>query len=466
MSVGIADELAGIELGDKRRNKRSLKVIEALAANPEASVNAATTGWADTQAAYRLFDNPDVSPEAIQQPHRRATECRISGHPVVLIVQDTTELDYTDHPTRDALCLNHEGRFGFYHHVQLAITPQHLPLGVIATKNFDRAPETLGKKSRNVKLPIEVKESFRWLEGYREACQVAAACPNTRIVCVCDSEADIYDIFVDAAAQPGPRADYLIRAYENRSLPELDRSISRRTYRKVRDAVAASPERVRYTHELTVTPKREARTATLVVRAISVTVKPPNDRPHLPRIQHNVIVVEEVEGPGDGTDVSWTLLTTLPIETLEDLRRAIDYYVARWGIETYFRTLKTGCRVERIQLETKARLLNCLAFYNIIAWRTVYLTHLNRVEPDQPCTEVFADHEWEPVWRIVKKKPLPKQPPTLGEFMRLIAHLGGYNNRRKEKPPGPQPIWTGLRRMLDYSTAWVEFMARGEESCV
>lgn len=466
MSEGIAEELQGISLGDERLNQRSRKVIEALAANPESSINAAMNGWADTQAAYRLFNNPNVSPGQILEAHRQATQRRICEHPVVLLVQDTTELDYTEHPTRDALCLNREERFGFYHHVQLALTPAHLPLGVIATESFDREPETLGKLPRKTHVPIEDKESFRWLTGYRQACALAAECPETRIISVADSEADIYDIFVAAQEQTGPRADYLIRAYEDRSTPERNRIVSRRTYHKVRDQVTDSPLRTQYTFDLCATPKRAARLATLAVRAITVAVKSPNARNRLPVITHNVIQVEEVDGPDDGTDVSWLLLTTLPIETVEDVLRAIHYYVVRWGIETYFRTLKTGCQVEKIQLETKSRLLNCLAFYNIIAWRILYLTHLNRTCPELPCTAVFADREWKPVWRIIRKEPLPKTPPPLNEFMKLITSLGGYNNRQSDRPAGPQPVWIGLRRMLDYSAAWLAFGPETEKTCV
>jgi hypothetical protein len=457
MSDGIGDELEGISLGDKRLNQRSRKVIEALAANPEASINAATTGWADTQAAYRLFNNPNVSPEQILKPHREATRRRVGEHPVVLLVQDTTELDYTAHPAKDAFCLNKVSRLGFYQHVQLALTPDQLPLGVVATETFDREPDSLGKQPRNDKRPIEDKESFRWLQGYREACVLASQCPQTKILMVADSEADIYDIFLAAQEQPEPRADYVIRAHENRNTTEVNREISRRTYHKVRDRVAQSPLRTQYTVDLSLTPRREARQATLAVRAISIAVRPPSVRIGLSAITHQVISVEEIHGPTDGTRISWLLMTTLPIETDEDVRKAIEYYTARWGVEIYFRTLKTGCQVEKIQLETRSRLLNCLAFYNIIAWRVLYLTYLNRTSPEIPCTVIFADHEWKPVWRIVQKKPLPKHPPSLGEFMALIAHLGGYNNRPSEKPTGPLPIWIGLRRMLDYSAAWLEF---------
>lgn len=106
MCEGVAAELQGISLGDQRLNERSRKVIGALAAYPEASVNAATNGWSETQAADRLFDNPLVSPDQLLKPHRDATIHRIHEHPVVLLVQDTTELDETAHPARDALCLD------------------------------------------------------------------------------------------------------------------------------------------------------------------------------------------------------------------------------------------------------------------------------------------------------------------------------------------------------------------------
>ena len=457
MCEGIVEELRGIDLGDKRLNRRSALVIEALAANPEASVNAACDGWSDTLAAYRFFNNDSVTPEQILQPHREATQRRMCEHPVVLIVQDTTELDYTKHPTDDAQCLNTESRFGLYEHVHLAVTPDKLCLGVVGSEFFDRAPETLGKADERRTLPIEEKESFRWLKGYRLACELAAECPRTRIVSVADREADIYDIFVDAQQQTGPRADYIIRAKEDRSTPERDLSAGPAVYCKVRDEVSRSKLRATRTIELSQTPKRAARQAHLEIRVITVEVKPPHARASLPSVTHNVVLVEEVGGPGDGTDVSWLLLTTLPIETLDEILCVIDYYVARWTVEIYFRTLKTGCRVEDIQLETNHRLKNCLAFYKIIAWRILHLTYLNRTCPKLPCTAVFADSEWKSVWRVVKKKPLPKKPPVLSDFMRLLTQLGGYNNRATETPPGPQPLWIGLRRMTDFATAWIAF---------
>ena len=460
MCEGIARELLGIDLGDKRLSRRSVKVLAALAAAPQASVNGACAGWADTLAAYRFFQNESVTPEQILEPHRRQTAWRIAEHPVALILQDTTELDFSDHPPRDARCLDHENRMGMYQHLQLAITPQRLPLGVVGSECFDRSPESLGQTKQRSSRPIEEKESFRWLNGYRRACELSRECPGTRIVSVADREADLYDIFVEAQQQreqAGPHADYLIRAKVDRRTLERDPDAGAAAYRKVRDEVRGSKLLATRVVELGTTPKRAARQATLAVRALRVTVKPPHARSQLPPVTIHVVLAEELDGPGDGSDVSWLLLTTLPIDTLEEVLQTLDYYVARWTIELYFRTLKTGCRVEERQLETKSRLQNCLAFYNIIAWRILYLTYLNRTSPTLPCTALFEPAEWKSVWCVVKKQPLPRTPPTLSEFLKLVTHLGGYNNRATEHAPGPQPLWIGLRRMLDFATAWLNF---------
>lgn len=458
MCEGIADELQGIDLGDKRLNRRSKQIIEALAANPEASINASCDGWSDTLAAYRFFNNDAVSPEEILRPHREATQRRMAEQPVVLILQDTSELDFSDHPPKDAQCLNSEDRLGLFLHTHLAVTPDKLCLGVVGSDLYDRAPESLGKTDQRRKLPVEEKESMRWIEGYQLTCELAQECPQTQVVSVADSEADMYDIFVQHRdSEPGAATDFLIRATRERRTLERDLEQGPYTYRKVHDEVSRSSLRMTRTIELSETPKRKARQAHLEIRALTVTVKPPADRPKMGIVTYNVVLVEEVNGPGDGTDVSWLLITTLQIKTDADLLKIIDYYVARWAVEIYFRTLKTGCKVEDIQLEKTHRLKNCLAFYQIIAWRVLYVTYLNRSCPKLPCTAVFADSEWKSVWRVVTKKPLPKKVPLLCDMMPLITQLGGYNNRATEAPPGPQPVWVGLRRMLDFATAWIAF---------
>lgn len=456
MCEGIASEFEGIDLGDKRLNKRSVAILEALFANPEASINASIKDWGDTLAAYRFFRNENVRPEDILHPHREATHRRMREQPVVLIVQDTTEFDFTAHPPEDARCLDAEHRLGFYDHTHLAVTPQKLCLGVVGSDQFDRAPETLGKGRERKFLPIEKKESFRWLAGYRLACEIQQQVDQTQIISVADCEADIYEIFAEVGQQKNP-ADFIIRARENRNTSERDPRQEGRVFRKVLDKLDETSIRVQRTISLPQTPKRPPRQAELEIRAATIEMKPPHSRSTLPMVTQQFVLVTEINGPDNGTEISWLLMTNLPVETAEDILRIIDYYVARWTVEVYFRTLKTGCRVERIQLETLERVKNCLAFYKIIAWRILYLAYLNRTMPELSCTAVFDDCEWKSVWMVTKKKALPEKPPTLGEFIRLLASLGGYNNRKSDPPPGPQVLWTATRRMLDFAIAWLNF---------
>lgn len=464
MVEGIASELSEIDLGDARLNKRSRKILVELAKNPEASINGAHDYWRDTQAAYRFFDNPQVTPAAILAPHRAATLARMREHPVALVVQDTTEFDLSAHPPRDARHLNEADRSGFYDHTHLALTPERLCLGVVGSEQYDRAAETLGQSRARKALPIEQKESMRWLRGIRLASELQGQLPTTRVVSVADSEADIYELLVEVGKQATPAA-YVVRSYENRCTTERDATQPGQTFVKVRARMDAAPVRLQRTIALPQTPKRKARLAHLEIRTLAIELKPPRVHPDLPAVTTHFVLVREVGGPGDGTAVEWLLLSDLPLESDDDVLRIIDYYVARWTIEVYFRTLKTGCRVEQIQLETLARVKNCLAFYKIIAWQVLHLTYLNRTVPDIPCTAVFTDDQWQPVWLVLKKKPLPKEPPRLGEFIRLLAQLGGYNNRRTEPEPGPQVLWTACRRMLDITLGWQAF-GDDQRSCV
>jgi hypothetical protein len=456
MVKDLAKELAGIDLGDKRLNDRARVLLERLSADTAASINMNCQGWAETKAAYQFFDNPKIEPQKILLPHRKATEQRLADHPVVLVVQDTTELDYSKHPTRDTGVLEKEDRFGLYDHTHLALTPERLCLGVLGVEFFDRTPESLGKTRERRYDPIETKESFRWLKGYRLACELAASHPDTQIVSVADCESDIYDIFLEVQEHDTP-ADFVIRAKQDRRIPEEDRTEGDNAYRRVCDEVATSPLLATRRIELPRTPKREAREATLEIRATQVTVRPPAHRKDLDEVTYNVVLVEETNPPNDGTNVGWLLITTLPIGTVEEVMLVVDYYIARWPVEIFFRVFKTGCRVEDIQLETNARLKNCLMFYKIIAWRIMFATYLGRECPELPCDALFDDIEWKPVWKIVSKKPLPKLAPPLAEFIPMLAQLGGYNNRSSDDPPGPQVLWVGMRRMLEFSIAWTAF---------
>src|SRR5512142_2555920 len=205
MATWIDQELATLDLGDDLLNQRQKRVLERLAARPSVRLPAACQGWTETQGAYRFFNHPRVTAEAVLQPHRDATIRRMAEHPVALLVQDTTELDFIRPQRRvqGAGPLNWEERIGFFQHVQLAVTPERLALGVVAVTTWGRDPEDHRETDRRKQMPIEQKESYRWMQGYRRACAVAQQVPSTQIISISDREGDIYECFVEAAEASG-----------------------------------------------------------------------------------------------------------------------------------------------------------------------------------------------------------------------------------------------------------------------
>jgi hypothetical protein len=465
----VMDEVKTAAFGDKRLNKRFAEVLDELAARPTASIPAACGGRAEMDGAYRLFANPKTSLETILQPHIDATRQRIAAQPVVLLVQDTTELNVTrpEQQVDGAGPLDGNSRRGALLHPLHAFTPDGTPLGTVQAKAWVRAEEpvcaTLSRAERAA-IPIEQKESYRWVSTLRQSQEEAQRCPSTRFICVADSEADIYEVLVDGMADPR-HSDWIVRACQNRALLCQNGENAEEKY--LREAVLAQPELFRKTiHVRGRRAKvacevrgrrqpRQSREAEVVVRAARVTLRPPS-RPDrtLPPVTVNAVLVSEVNPPPGDEPVEWLLLTSLPVDDVEQVRQVVEYYAVRWMIEVFFRVLKSGCRVEERLFEYMDRLLSCLGVYLIVAWRTLYVCRLGRSCPEISCEAVFEPSEWKSVWKVVRRDDPPAEPPTLGVFVRMVAQLGGYVNRKRSDPPGPQTLWIGLQRMHDFATCW------------
>ena len=153
------------------------------------------------------------------------------------------------------------------------------------------------------------------------------------------------------------------------------------------------------------------------------------------------------------TPLEWILLTNVPINDITSGHEIVKWYLCRWQIEIYFRILKSGCNIEKLQLETKFRFDSCLTLYMIIAWRILYLTMLAREYPDTSCHIVFTEEEWKIAYMMKYRKKPPKKPITLTCMLNLIAQFGGYLNRKNDGEPGPTVIWIGLQRLHDFIKA-------------
>jgi Transposase Tn5 dimerisation domain len=218
--------------------------------------------------------------------------------------------------------------------------------------------------------------------------------------------------------------------------------------------------------ESTVQTAHSARTVCQTIRVMKITPRPPERKGRkLKEVSFWAILAEETDPPAGEDPIRWVLLTSKEVTTLDGARRILNLYLRRWDIEVFHRVLKTGCRVEHMQLKTTEALINALAIYAVISWRILYLTNLGRSCPDMPCSCVFEEDEWRAACAVVRRKKSAGEP-TLSEFIGIIGKLGGHPGRKGDGPPGPQSIWQGLARVMDFALAWQaqrEGQARYEE---
>ena len=446
-----AIEFADVELNDARLNQRCQELAVALGQQPDAPINQACEDWADTKAAYRFFRNTNkVRPEGICAPHHRRTVERMSQHPLVLAVQDTTFFNYTHHPHTAGLGEignKKQQQRGFGLHSTLVVTPTGLPLGTLTQQFFTRPlGEPAHTPAELQRLPIEAKESYRWIEAFEQTLAVTPA--GVAVVTVCDREADIYEMFVLAEEK---QAGLLIRASADRVLAEKE---VRKLWAKVEQQAVSG----QLTLQITQNQQRQARQATVSVRFTQVKLRPPwrPQQKKLPAVSLTAILVRE-DNPPAGVDepLEWLLLTNTPVESFEDAVRVVGWYGCRWQIEVYHKIIKSGCTVEDCRLETAERLQNYIALMSVIAWRLHWLTYVNRTDPDCPCTVILTATEWQALYiRIHRTPSLPSTPPTVRQAVRWIAQLGGFLGRKGDGEPGITVIWRGWQRLQDMADTW------------
>ena len=342
MPPWFTEELAPAALEDKRLNERFEEILEALGKSPHASIPAAFGGRAKLKAAYRFCDNDKVTPQKILQPHHHATTKRCQQQKIVLCAQESSALDFTrpQQQVEGAGPLACSRRLGAFLHLNEAFTEEGTPLGAIDAKLWAReepdpdAPKLsqVEKEKKRLALPIEEKESFRWLEGIRAVQQLARDCPETTCISLSDSEGDIYELF--AEPKPMDNFHWIVRACHNRVvLNKQGAPVS-----ALRDSLLE--QAVLFTNEITVRsrpsliPKderprsktRSGRRATVEVRAALVTLKSPTTKRQAIRaVTVHAVWVRESEPPTGEVPIEWILLTTLPISTVEKVATIIRY---------------------------------------------------------------------------------------------------------------------------------------------
>ncbi|NET59498.1 MAG: IS4 family transposase [Symploca sp. SIO2E6] len=420
---------------DIRHAKRLRKILWLLSEHPGETVPKASGNASNSQSIYRFWSNEKVTKTQILASHREGVVKRCVEAGIVLAIQDTTDLEYTTHEATKGLgYINQTIQQGIKVHSCIAVSVKGEPLGLLHQQSWTRKHRS-GKKKERKKKPIQEKESYRWLETVKGAEEGLAE--KAKLIHVADREADIFELF---AQKRSANSELLIRGEYNRRVKE--------EMGYLLPMIEQRPTLGTMTINLERNPKRPARQATLQIRGMRVTLEVPQNHPkphNLEPVEINVLLVEETEKPTDGSQpIRWLLLTTLPIDDFQKAWQCVQWYSYRWLIERFHFTLKSGCGMEKLQLQTRERLLKALATYNIIAWRLMWLTYQVRLNPDASCQVVFSPQEWKLLRRKFQPKNRSKKPPTLGQALIWIARLGGFLARSGDGEPGLKTLWRGL----------------------
>ena len=446
-------EFAGLDLGDTRLNDRLVSIADALAAQPMSPISTACEDWSAVKATYRFFDNENVSSQKILEPHWQRTVERMRAQERVFAIQDTTYLDYTDHPSTQGLgpiSTKSQKRQGLVKHTTLVVSASGVPLGCLTDKVWVR---DASDKRNNKAKPLQERESYKWIEALS---QTHTRTPEgVEVITVCDREADIYEFFVEAKEHP-----FVIRVAQNRRIED--------THGSLRTLMNTSPVAGEFTLEVPARPQQPAREAHLQVRFVRTTLRPPYrcqlpETENLPAVEVYLVWVVEPHPPDGIAPLDWLLLTNVEVSNFSEALQRIHWYTQRWHIEVYFKVLKSGTKVEQTRLQTKDRLLRYIALLSVIAWRLYWMTLLNRHVPEADCTQVVTENEWRALYALTHKtRTFPKKTPTVAQVVLWIAKLGGFLGRKSDGTPGVTVLWRGWQRLTDISNTFALFDEPGE----
>ena len=440
-------EFAHADLGDDRRTRRLVAIASLFAQRPTAPITWASGSWRQAKAAYRFMDNDHIDSCDISLAHETATLGRLGRQDLVLVAQDTSYLDFSAHPATQGLgsigTNPKNPERGAVMHCSLAMTAQGLPLGLIDSLIFTRKA-----KRAKAKRVIKEKESRKWLQSLAACQEAARAHPQTAIVNIADREADIYEFLAMACeAEAPPNCHVLVRAKCERKLQDSEQSLWQR--------VSKGRVAERYSVQLRRRDGRPQRKARMSLRHSKVTIKPPVKLSHLGSIEVWAVLAREVGAPKGVDPVCWKLLSTMPVTTVAQARRCVQWYGLRWQIEVYFKVLKSGCGIERRQLRSLDRLRRALAIDQAAASRILALTMAARELPERSCELWLGAAQWRALWtHIHRKRRTPSRAPTIRQAVMWIGRLGGHMGRANDGPPGPITLWRGYERLSDLTRMW------------
>lgn len=453
-SCWIEDELSSCDLGDQRLVERLRRLLHQLQDAIGQPLPLACQDWAGTKAAYRFFANERFGEDAILAGHFAATasRCAATGGPI-LVVQDTTDFAYRWARPETIGAIGHaptgrdrSGKLrvhtqcGLLMHSSLVVTPEGLPLGLAAAKFWTRSKfkgtNALKRHVNPTRVPIEEKESMRWLAGLASATTLLGQ-PD-RLVHVGDRENDIYEFFC-SARELGTH--FLVRTCVDRLAVDGKRTVGAE--------MAAVPVAGAYRIEVTAEDGSVSETE-VELRYARIHVLPPiGKQKRYPALDLTILHAREPAEPKGRARLDWKLATDLPVTSPAEAVEKLRWYGCRWKIEMFHKVLKSGCRAEAARLRTAERLSKLIAVLCIIAWRTFWTTMIARTAPAAPPEVALTTAEIAVLDRMMPSETGTSPSVTLSAYLAKIARLGGYLARTRDAPPGNTVMWRGWARLAD-----------------
>lgn len=440
---------------DARLGRRCAEVLKQMGDAMGESIPYACQDWANTKAAYRFLSNARVDEADILSGHFAATRARCDAFEgPILLLQDTTEFSYQRANVK-AIGItksvnsgrDKQGRVrphtvcGMLMHSSLAVTTQGLPLGLAAVKFWTRkkfkGTAALKRKINPTRVPIEQKESVRWLENFRQSIELLGQ--PTRFVHVGDRESDIFELY---CLTRDLGSHFLVRACVDRLAGDGGHTI----------ADEMDTTTLKGLHRIEVrTANGEMTKVALEIRFKRMIVQPPiGKQKRYPPLDLTVIHATERGAPKGRKPIVWKLITDLPVRGRAEAIEKIDWYAMRWKIETFHKVLKSGCQAEASKLRTAERLANLMAVFCILSWRVLWLTMLARAEPQASPSIAFTENEVALLDLLISDTGNRQaKQGTLSFYLIKLARLGGYLARAGDPPPGTIVIWRGLSRLID-----------------
>lgn len=431
LPTAVVHEFDGVELGDERLNERCRNLVKAISRNPDKSIPHNCKDWGATKAAYRFFSHDEATRETLLEPHvihtvKRCLECE-----EVVVIHDTTYLNFTSRQTTVGLGpIGSKEKFqGFLAHNTLAVNSQTgEALGLLAQEVWAREGQ-YPKEEQSRERRGRKRESERWPRAVKAVAQRGL----DNVIHTMDREGDIYEVPLNLNETKGR---YVIRAGRNRLL------VGKQGY--LFETIRRQEPLATMTAHIPARQGQKERDALLTLRRAYLTIPPPETlRRKGDNIAVHVIEAYEHHAPKGSAPLHWVLLTQEPVETIKQCLRVVALYKCRWKIEEFHMSLKTGCGIEERQLKTRKRLEVLLGLYSVVGVMLLRLRDAAR--GNGLACEFLSDVQ---IRLLRKQYPALQKFPTAREALRAVAKLGGFLARKGDGEPGWRTLWRGMQELL------------------